>query len=322
MLEEIRISGLGVIDEAELELGPGLTVVTGETGAGKTMVVTGLLLLFGGRADAGRGTGGRARAAVDGRLRLAAGSAAYSRAIEAGAEPDDDGTFIVSRTVTAEGRSRAHLGGRSVPIGVLGELAEGVLAVHGQSDQLRLLRPAEQRAALDRYAGTAVDTPHELYSTAFRRWQDLARDVEERTANVRERAQEADLLRHGLAEIAAAAPLEGEDAALDVEASRLANVEALRLAATTAHDALAGDLAGDQESADVGSLLGAARRALAAQADSDQQLGDLEGRLAEAGYLVSDVAAELASYVEDLDSDPARLQIGRASCRERVCHNV
>src|SRR5690606_34019806 len=154
MLAEMRIQGLGVIDDATLELDPGLTVLTGETGAGKTMVVTGLSLLGGGRAEASRVAGGARRAVVEGRF--TADAAAMAVADEVGADADEDGTLIAVRTVSADGRSRAHLGGRSVPVGVLSRLAEATLAVHGQNDQLRLLRPAEQRALLDRFAGEAV----------------------------------------------------------------------------------------------------------------------------------------------------------------------
>src|SRR3954449_9136371 len=118
MLEELRISGLGVIEDAVLELAPGLTVVTGETGAGKTMVVQGLTLLFGGRADPGR-VRANGRAGVEGRLLLPPESPVWERAADAGADPDDDGSLILARTVSAEGRSRAFLGGRSVPVGVV-----------------------------------------------------------------------------------------------------------------------------------------------------------------------------------------------------------
>src|SRR3954464_11915359 len=153
-LTELHIRGLGAIDAATLEFGTGLTVVTGETGAGKTMVVTGLTLLFGGRADPGRVRAG-GRAGVEGRLVLPPDSPVWERATGAGAAPDDDGSLILARTVSSEGRSRAYLGGRSVPVGLVAELSEGLLAVHGQTDQLRLSRPAEQRRALDRYAGAA-----------------------------------------------------------------------------------------------------------------------------------------------------------------------
>src|ERR1700744_30032 len=157
MLAEMRIQGLGVIDDATLEPHPGLTVLTGETGAGKTMVVTGLTLLGGGRAEASRVAEGASRALVEGRFD--AGEPALRIAEEVGAEVDEDGTLIAVRTISSDGRSRAHLGGRSVPVGVLSRRAESTLAVHGQNDQLRLLRPAEQRAVLDRFAGDAVATP-------------------------------------------------------------------------------------------------------------------------------------------------------------------
>jgi DNA repair protein RecN (Recombination protein N) len=195
-----------------------------------------------------------------------------------------------------------------VPAGLLGELAEGVLAVHGQADQLRLLRPSEQRAALDRYAGDPVAGLLDRHRTAYGRWQELAADLADRTARVRELAREADLLRHGLAEVAAVEPRPGEDVALATEAAKLAHSDALRLAARTAHDALAGDpadpAAGD---ADVAALLGAARRALAHESAADPELAALEKRLDELAYLAADVAAELASYAERTDADPARL---------------
>ena len=140
-----------------LPLGPGLTVVSGETGAGKTMVVTGLLLLFGGRGDSARVRAGADAAVVDGRLEIVDGSPVAQRVRDAGGELDDGTGLVLRRTVSSSGRSRAYVGGAPTPIAVLGELAERLLAVHGQSDQLRLTRPSEQRAALDRFAGTRPD---------------------------------------------------------------------------------------------------------------------------------------------------------------------
>ena len=306
MLSEIRIRGLGVIEDVTLELSPGLTVVTGETGAGKTMVVTGLHLLFGGRADPARVRSGSGRAVVDGRLRLPADSPVLARAAEAGAEVDEDGDLLVSRAIAVEGRSRAFLGGSAVPAGLLAELAEQVLAVHGQSDQLRLLKPAEQRASLDRYGALAGQV--ERHRAAYGRWRQLADDLADRTARVRELAREADALRVGLAEIAAVEPQPGEDSQLATEAEKLGHADALRLAARTAHTALAGDP--DDPAADgldVTALLGTARRALAHESAADPELAALEKRLDELAYLVSDVGTELASYGERLDADPARL---------------
>ncbi len=259
MLEELRIRGLGVIDDAVLPLGPGLTVVTGETGAGKTMVVTGLLLLFGGRADPARVRAGTDRATVDGRVLVPPGSAVIERVGDAGGELDDDGGLVLRRVVTSAGRSRAHVGGAPVPVGVLAELAERLLVVHGQTDQLRLTRPAEQRAALDRFAGLELDD----YTAAFERWRAAVERLETRTAQARELQREADLLQHGIAEIEAADLQPGEDVELGALASRLAHADGLRLAASTAHDALLGnpdDPVGDD--ADVSALLGRAQRAV------------------------------------------------------------
>ena len=308
-LTEFRIRGLGAIDDVTLELGSGLTVVTGETGAGKTMVVTGLTLLFGGRADPGR-VRASGRAGVEGRLQLPADSPVWERAVEAGAEPDDDGSLILARTVSAEGRSRAHLGGRSVPVGVVAELSEGLLAVHGQSDQLRLSRPAEQRRALDRYAGPDHLALLDRYRTAYARWRELAADLDRRHGQARELAQAADVLRHGLEEIDAVAPQPGEDDELDAQARRLGDADALRAAADEARLALAGDVTGDlgggaELPQDAIAALAIAERALAGSGDPALVL--LAQDLADAVAVVSDVAGQLAGFVADLDADPARL---------------
>nr|WP_281371960.1 DNA repair protein RecN [Modestobacter versicolor] len=304
----MHIRGLGSIDDVTLELGPGLTVVTGETGAGKTMVVTGLTLLFGGRADPGR-VRANGRAGVEGRLVLPPDSPIWARAADAGAEPDEDGSLILARTVSAEGRSRAHLGGRSVPVGVVAELAEDLLAVHGQTDQLRLTRPAEQRRALDRYAGPAHLALVEQHRAAHAAWRALADDLDRRRGQARELAQTADVLRHGLEEISALAPEPGEDEALDTLAKRLGDADALRAAADAARLALVGDVTGDLGGADLGqdasSSLAAAERALAGSDDPTLVL--LAQDLADAVAVVSDVSVQLAGYVADLEADPARL---------------
>ncbi|MEJ3658659.1 DNA repair protein RecN [Actinomycetes bacterium KLBMP 9759] len=303
MLAEMRIQGLGVIDDATLELDPGLTVLTGETGAGKTMVVTGLSLLGGGRAEASRVAEGAKRAVVEGRFN--ADPAALAVADEVGADADDDGTLIAIRTVGSDGRSRAHLGGRSVPVGVLGRLAEATLAVHGQNDQLRLLRPAEQRALLDRFAGEAVGSPLERYRAVRAEWQQVAAELVERRDGARRLAQEADMLRHGLTEIDAVNPQPGEDGELVDLARRLSAADDLREAASAAHTALVGAEDGDPDVPGVLALLGDARHRLAAA--GDPELTALDGRLAEALAVVGDVGTELTGYLERLDADPERL---------------
>ncbi|MEO3975468.1 DNA repair protein RecN [Streptomyces sp. CAU 1734] len=301
----MRIRSLGVIDDAVVELSPGFTAVTGETGAGKTMVVTSLGLLLGGRADAALVRIGAKSAVVEGRIGVRAGGPAAVRAEEAGAELDD-GTLLISRTVSAEGRSRAHIGGRSVPVGVLAELADELVAVHGQTDQQGLLRPARQREALDRYAGEAAGGPLAEYAAAHRGLRAVTAELAELTTRARERAQEADLLRFGLEEIAGVEPRAGEDVELAAEAERLGHAEALASAAAIAHTGLTGNPE-DPESADATTLVAGAGRALEAVRSHDPALAALAERMGEISILLADVAGELAGYADNLDADPRRL---------------
>jgi DNA repair protein RecN (Recombination protein N) len=323
VLSELRIQGLGVIEDATLDLHPGLTVVTGETGAGKTMVVTGLHLLGGGRADSSRVRRGAGRATVEGRFLLPGSPdtvegddhredeerSALRLAADAGAALDDDGSLIAARTVSADGRSRAHLGGRSVPMAVLGDVTDAALAVHGQHEALRLLRASEQRAVLDRFAGAAVAEPLAAYRRTRTAWRHAVAELARRRDQARELTREADMLRHGLDEIEGVAPQPGEDAALVAEARRLADADDLRAAATGALTALAGPPEGTGEEPDAVALLGEARRRLqGGPGGQDPVLAGLDPRLAEAAALIGDAAAELTDYLERLEADPQRLE--------------
>jgi len=312
MIEELRISRLGVIEEAVLELDAGLTVVTGETGAGKTMVVSGLGLLFGGRADSGLVRAGAARAAVDGRLRLVGELGEVRKRLdEIGADTDDD-VLLLSRVVGADGRSRAQVGGRSAPVGMLAELADDLVAVHGQTDQLRLRLSTHQRDAIDRFGGADVGGPLTRYAAIYREYLDVEAILTTLTQNARERAREADMLRFGLSEIEVANPSPGEERSLAAEVERLSHADTLRTAATGARALLAGDPA-EVDTPDAVGMVAAARSALERVADHDPALAEAGKRLAETGYLLSDVAAELASYAESLEADPLRL----AAAQER-----
>lgn len=304
MIEEIRIRGLGVIDDAVLEPHRGFTAVTGETGAGKTMVLTGIGLLLGERADSGRVRPGDARAEVEGRFTAPADGEVANRVREAGGELDD-GVLMLARTVSGEGRSRAFAGGRSVPAAVLAELGERLVAVHGQSEQHRLLRPERQRQALDRLAGEAVAVPYARYRLLWERLRSLETELAEITGRARQRAQEADLLRLGLQEIEALDPKPGEDDELRAEAARLGHAEALREAAEVAHAALVGADSG--EGPDALALLVVARRGVDPQREHDRELGRIADRVAEITTLVTDVAADLAHYRAGVESDPLRL---------------
>ena len=307
MLEEVRITGLGVIDDALLELSPGFTALTGETGAGKTMVVTGLGMLFGGRADPQRIRAGAARAAVEGRLRTGREGKVAQQVEEAGGELDEDGTLVLTRSVSAEGRSRATAGGRSVPVSLLTYLADDLVAVHGQSDQQQLLKAGRQREALDKYAGGELATVLADYQRVYQRHKSVKATLAEITAAARERATEAEVLRTGLAEIDKLQPGDGEDETLRADEERLAHADALHGGAALAHEALQGDPSAGSEGADALTLLGHARSALDGVARFDAELAGLASRLSEAAYLLADIAGELASYVQTVDADPARL---------------
>ncbi|MGZ4487674.1 MAG: DNA repair protein RecN [Nocardioides sp.] len=304
MLEEIRIGSLGVIDSSTLELGPGLTVITGETGAGKTMIVTALGLLLGGRSDSGAVRSGARTARVEGVVRVGELTSFAASVEESGGEVEDD-RVVLARNVSAEGRSRAFVGGASVPVSQLAALAEPLVAVHGQSDQHRLLQPRAQRDALDRFGGERTAALAATYSGLFARLQETERELEEVVGTARDRAREADLLRFGLAEIEAVSPEPGEDAALAQEETRLGFADTLRMAAEQAREALSSE----QDQPDALATTSAARTLLDGVREHDAEAGELADRLAEVTYLLSDVAADVASYAARVDTDPARLSV-------------
>lgn len=308
MFQEIRIQGVGVIDDAVLQLSPGLNVVTGETGAGKTMVVSGLGLLLGARADSGLVRSGVDTAVVEGIVALPEGHPAHQRAAEAGADVRDE--LILARTVTREGRSRAHVGGRSTPIGLLSELGEMLVAVHGQADQWRLRHGYQHREVLDSFGGEQVGGLLAGYQETFDALAAATRDRDRLRQLSRERSREVDILQVGLEQIEAVDPQPGEDADLRAEEERLAHADGLRLAAERARAALAGaDSDAMDAGASVSDRLADARSALAPMVEHDAVLRDLDQRAAELGYLVADLAVDLASYLSDVDIDPGRLAV-------------
>jgi DNA repair protein RecN (Recombination protein N) len=308
MLSEIRITGLGVIEDATLDLDPGFTAVTGETGAGKTMVVTGVNMLLGGRADSGLVRHGTRRARVEGRA-SAVPKAIVLQAEDRGGELDDGDELLIARELSAEGRSRAFLGGASVPVSVLAEVSGDLVAIHGQAEQWRLLQPSRQRETLDTFAGKPVLVPLQEYSAAYKRHREVEAELTELTTRQRDRLAEADLLRFGLAEVAKAEPLPGEDAELAAEEDRLAYADGLRTAATSAGDALAAEDLDSTRPSDVLGLLALTKQVLDAEREHDPKLAELADRAGELGYLAADLAGELSSYAADVDTDPARLAV-------------
>jgi DNA repair protein RecN (Recombination protein N) len=311
VLAEIRIEALGAINAATAEFDRGLTVLTGETGTGKTMVVTGLHLLGGGRADASRVRSGSERAVVEGRFTTTDVGEHVSVRVDdildsSGAERDDDGSVIAARSVSKDGPSRAYLGGRSVPAKSLSTFTTELLALHGQNDQLRLMRPDEQRAALDRFIDG--DTRLARYRGIRDEWLAARRDLADRRQRARELAQEADRLQFGLNEIDAAAPDPGEDEALVTEIRRLSELDALRDAAQSARAALSGELDEVSEAGATSAVDGVAHAKTALEATDDVALRALGGRLGDALAVIGDVSTELGGYLAELPSDASTLE--------------
>jgi DNA repair protein RecN (Recombination protein N) len=302
MLAELRIRDLGVIDDARLEVSAGLNVLTGETGAGKTMVVDALALLLGGRADPGAVRSGRPAALVEGRLHTG-DDAQVAAALATAGVTDEDGEVVVARQVLAEGRSRAQLQGRMATVAVVAEIVRPLVEVHGQHEFQDLLRPGVQRDLLDRYAGEAALDLRAAFGSGWRRLRAVTRELDDLVARAREREREIDLLRHQLEEIDAAQVRVGESAELAAEAERLANAESLQQAAALAHQLLE-----DDDDAGAATALGAAARAVHGPGGHDRALGELGERAQALAAEVGDLASSLRAYAEAVLVDPARLE--------------
>ena len=330
----MRIRGLGVIEDAVLSFAPGFNAVTGETGAGKTMVVTGLGLLFGDRAESGRVRPGAGRAVVEGRLELTESGRAAKRAEEYGAaldpaEPGADGEsrreLLINRSVAAAGSSgsRAFLGGQPVPVSVLADLAEDLVEMHGQASQQLLRQPARQRDALDRYAGEPALSALGEYRTAYNAYKNVCAELEELTTKAAERFREADSLRYGLAEIEKVDPRPEERDELAVEIERLGSAEELRTAAARAHEALSAQESSDA-STDALTLINHARRSLDAAKDKDPELAALASRLDEVYWQLGEIGTDIAGYLAGIEADPARLEYAheRVADLDALCRHV
>jgi DNA repair protein RecN (Recombination protein N) len=303
MLGELHIRDLGVIDDARLQVAPGLNVLTGETGAGKTMVVDALALLLGERADPGAVRAGRPAALVEGRLAVDEDGQVAAALAAAGVE-DEEGEVVVARQVLVEGRSRAQLQGRMATVAAIAEVVRPLVEVHGQHEFQRLLRPAVQRELLDRFAGDKVLALRAEFSATWRRLRAVTRELGELDARARERAREADLLRYQLEEIDAGGVRVGELAELAAEAERLTNAEALRESAALAWQLLEGS-----DDAGASTALGAAARAVAAPGRHDPSLGELGERAQGLAAEVSDLVSSLRAYTESVLVDPERLEV-------------
>lgn len=312
MIEQLRIRDLGVIADATLSLGPGFTAITGETGAGKTMVVSALGLLMGERSDAGAVRSGAEAARVGGLVRTR--DPLVVEMIDDIGGDIEDGDLTLTRTVSSEGRSRASVGGSAAPVGSLGKLADRLFAVHGQSEQLRLRSAAAQREMLDRFGGSSLLTLLAEYQEVHLARRDLEASLVDLVAAREDRAREAARLREELEQIEAVDPQPGESDELKQRIERLSNLEELRGATSAALRAIAQD-GDDPYASDASGLIDEALREIEKVVSADSSLEPLAESLRSLSFQVSDVGRELAGYASNLDQDgPGEL----AAANERL----
>ncbi|HKH18507.1 MAG TPA: DNA repair protein RecN [Solirubrobacteraceae bacterium] len=299
MLEELRVENLLLIERAELRLGPGLNVLTGETGAGKTVLAQAVDLLLGGKPRAGIVRPGASEAYVEGSFELPDALRA-----ELGERiPDDAEELVLARRVSAEGRTRAYLNGRSATASDLRDTGGALLSFYGQHEHRRLTLAASQLEILDGFCGTEQAERRDAFAAVYARERTLREELEALRERAGARDRELDLLEWELAEIEAAALSEAEEDELTAERARLRNLEGLRLAAAAANEAIAPD-SGD---GGAGSALAGASRALESIRGVDATLDALADRACALAVEADDLAGELRRYGEAVDAPPGRL---------------
>jgi len=301
VIDSISINDLGVISQAELPLGKGLTVVTGETGAGKTMVVTALGLLLGQRADTSRVRSGADSAWVEGRF-VVDGIDQVTTSINDVGGFIEDGSVILSRHVPSSGSSKAVVGGRAAPVAILQEIAEHLVVVHGQSDQVRLTSEAAQRVALDRFGGAELRAALDTYRAVYDKWREASSRLQQFDDDAEWAVSETARLTDALDAIERVRPLPGEDETLRALSERLQNTEELRSQVSLAKQALAGD-SGDMDTKDATTLLDEAYRALERVSGTDSSLVSPREALKELGFRLGDVVVELSGYLTSLEGE-------------------
>ncbi len=299
-LEEISIRNLGAIEQSQLELGPGLNVLTGETGAGKTMILTALNLVLGGKSDSALVRHGADRLIATAQFRLP--KSVHQLFVDVGAEIED-GSVIISRTVNADGKSKAVCGGNNVPASTLAELTSSLVEIHGQSANSQIVKPARQRELLDRYGGSEIAISLNEYQAKFAQYGSLKERLGALKASASKREGEIADLEEFVAAWSKLKATRGECAATNDEISRLSSVEDLRISSSGALSAL-----NDEEKGALSSLH-YARKFLDSAKGKDSKLEHIADRIAESLFILDDAATDLASYSSALEADPARLNL-------------
>jgi DNA repair protein RecN (Recombination protein N) len=299
-LEEIAIRNLGAIEQSHLELGRGLNVLTGETGAGKTMILTALNLVLGGKSDSSLVRHGADRLMATAHFSLP--KSEQSPFEDVGAEVED-GSIIISRTVSADGKSKALCGGNAVPAGTLAELTSSLIEIHGQSANSQIVKTARQRELLDRFGGSEIAKSLASYQEDFQKYGVLKERLSALKASSSKRDGEIAELQEFVAAWNKLKASRGECAATADEINRLSSVEDLRIASSGALANLNGEESGAL------TLLHSARRFLEAAKGKDSKLEEIADRIAESLYILDDASTDLTSYATSLEADPDRLNV-------------
>ena len=294
-LNEISISGIGVIDKSNLQLGPGLTVITGETGAGKTMVLTALNLVLGGKADAALVRHGQERAIANATFNI---PQEFAERFESKGIISESGELILTRTVNKDGKSKAVASGAAVSANALQEISEELVMVHGQAASQTLTKTAKHLELLDAYAEISFEKFRETLNEA----NELTKRIKAMKSAGKEREKQLEALREFAAAYKKIKPQNGELQEVNDEINRLNSIEGLTSTAGAASSALEDDESG------VLTGLSNARKSLEKAVTLDPTLDQLSEKLNDAFFELQDVAANLASYLSDLAADPSRLE--------------
>ncbi len=302
-LEELSIKGLGVIDNATVEFSPGLNVLTGETGAGKTMVLTALSLVLGGKSDSDLVRAGCERLQVTGRFLLPDSPSAELKKIVEEFDPEiEENSILLGRTVSKDGKSRALLSGAPTTASALANFGNELIEIHGQHGAISLLKEVRQRELLDQFIGTPIIELLEDYRKSLSEYKSLQAKLKDLQKSKDDRESEISELESLTTDAKKLSPKPGELAEIDQEIELLSRVEQIRIALNEALTALA-----DEESG-VSNGLNLARRSLNLIADIDQKLGKISEVVEGAYFQVSDAASEITSFLDSLTADPERLE--------------
>ena len=297
-LEEITIRSIGVIDQAGLEISKGLTVLTGETGAGKTMILTALNLILGGKSESALVRKGNERLLASGRFSIP--SEQVSSFEDAGVTVED-GELIITRSVTSEGKSKATVNGIAVTAGTLATVGELLVEVHAQAANLNISKSAKQRDLLDKFAGADFETAMGEYTAILTSYHSLKSRINALRKSVDKQDQELAQLREFVSLLSKLKLKRGEYVDISAQIERLSNVEVLRLAGAAATSAV------DDEDAGALTAIGIARHALDSARGKDGELEAIYGQLSEGFFLIDEARGALASYMHSLEADPVQL---------------